>query len=282
MNSRIKFFLSAVLMPLVFFSCKADPKTSGSAVQEITKVMYAGETDDVTINEQGVKFDSADAVTNRSNIVRSHLDYENLVNLNLHLTALKKGEEDVNVALYDANKLKKTVKVKVVVVSQTPTDEIGGSGSNPDPNNPSDPNTPPTPPGPLGPVDDPNACIKNTLFNSVSDSWVDPEGKYGEDYAARIQSKIITNTNSNITLYYPALTYEKIPPPTVSLGTYKANTSTTVEISFQLDLATKMFGQSSPRNHFYIEWNSQCFRGNIPSAIYSPPDKTLTWVTRRK
>lgn len=274
----MRFF--AVFLPILFLlSCNADPKTSANIYQEqeISTLLYDGETREIELLNLNADYEVEIHSSLDEKIVRHRLIFPNRHRATLELKGVQEGQEKVILNAKDGKKLIRTT-VTSKIINRPPTDIIGGSGSggtDPNPPNPgTDPGSPPTPGG-IGPVLDPNACVDTVDFVRITDDWSDTEGKYGADYGARIQSKIITNINSSVKLYYPKLIYKSFPPPTVSLGTYGYVTRENWNIVFQLDLASSMFGT---KPYFYVKSNGYCLRGPIPSSTFSPPSRTLTWV----
>lgn len=196
----------------------------------------------------------------------------------LQAKGLKEGRQKLRVVAYAQDSSAKQVDLELVVVDRGDLDIIngggGGGGTDPDP----DPDKPPKPPD-GGPEQDPLACVNTPDFKIVSDDWRDTEGKYGDDFGGRIQSKIIINTDSTVTLYYPKMTYSKRPPDTVALGTYLFTTVTGKVLSYQVDLAQELFGTHKIK-HFYVKTNGYCLRSEIPTSFMSPPNKKVVWVSR--
>jgi len=276
----MRFFYCVFLVFIGLFlgSCNADAKTKGTKQDEMLAVLYQGETREIPLGTTTQDLgNELDVSLSRSNVVRSYLAYSSK-NPSLHLKAVNSGKQDIDVGYYknidNRMQLQKTLRIKVVVLSSGTKDLIGGGGNGGESGS-EDPNTPPVPPGPTPPEIDPNACSYSNAFYRVTDDWADVEGKYGEDFAARLQSRIIVNIDSSLTLFYPRISYKQSPPDLVSLGTYSVNTPEKTTIIFQLDLAEKLFGTEK---YFYIKWKNYCFRGMIPSSPFSPPQKNLKRV----
>ena len=61
----------------------------------------------------------------------------------------------------------------------------------------------------------------------------------------------------------------------IDMGNFSFTTHLNETLLFSIQLADDLVGQ----DHFYVKARGYCMRGNIPSSLLTPPDKSLTWVT---
>ncbi|MDR2906175.1 MAG: hypothetical protein LBU73_09500 [Helicobacteraceae bacterium] len=203
----------------------------------------------------------------------------------LRIVGVKGGIEAIAVQIADFNNpTVQTLRLVAIVNGAADNDIVGGSpcteascggGNGPGPE---------PPPGPTDPGEkptyDPDACT-TAGFYYLEDTYQDLEGKFSGDRVAYIRSLMSGNVDSLLRLYYPNLA----PPSNIThtdFGKYlvrlKLDNGRAILVEFELQLSQHLFGQN--KKYFYVETNGYCLRGEIPSSVMSPPNKSLIWVYR--
>lgn len=283
--ASLKYILFTALISLLL-SCGADSRTSGNAgvssdAVYITIAVGEHKNIELPIGQDDAPYAvsttsslailaAGDAKETNSSFVRyAILHAAPAVRPVLRLTGARPGTETIVAQLYGGG----SVTAIVTVTGSVSGDLIGGS-----PVDPSDPD-PPGPPD-IGdkPIYDPNACVLNGFY-IVDDNFQDVEGHFGPDSSAYMRSNIANIAwDSNIRLFYPVVT----KPATVSFvdfGQYSFTALNGAVVNFDLQMAQHLFGLAEGKRNFYVYSNDMCVRGQIPTSVFSPPSKSLTWVT---
>ncbi|MDR3163037.1 MAG: hypothetical protein LBT81_04180 [Helicobacteraceae bacterium] len=287
--ASIKYLLFAALIASLL-SCGADSRTgaAGARSDAVYVTLTAGEHRNIdlpiaqndapcavsTVSSLAI-FAAGETKEINSSFVRYGVIYAApAVRPVLRLTGARPGVETVVVQLSGGVYL----TVIVTVTGSVNGDLIGGSPIDPDdPGGPDDPD-PPGPPD-IGdkPVYDPNACVTNGFY-VIDDNFQDVEGHFGPDTSAYMRSNIANIAwDSNIRLFYPAVT-RPAAVSFVDFGQYSFAALNGAVVNFDLQMAQHLFGLEGKR-YFYVYSNGMCVRGQIPTSVFNPPSKSLTWVT---
>jgi len=296
------YLILMTIVILFFGGCgDSEDRVTGSKGEGSVDVMVfldVGETKTFALNLNSSELYRVDLRSLKAdNIIDYRVDYLDRLYPEVTVTGVKSGVEEFEVIAQTNSGKTKTAVIKATVNAiQNDTnnsiDEAMGSGSGGSSSGGSGENggsggsggSENTPPG-INPISDPNACNDNDpTWSKVGDSWGTPGGAWSNDtpdanntttHLVWIRS-LISIEPSHIDIYYPRQRFEDFGANTyIVLGEYVYKLPNGRNLDFELQLASVLAGK---HKYFYVKYGEDCFRGNIPSSIASPPDKTLTPV----
>jgi len=287
----LKRFLYLILL-LFFVGCgdsedrvSNDSKNSSA---DTTVRLDVGETKTFALNLDANKIYSVNVKSVKNDKkVNYRVDYLDRLYPEIAVTGISKGEETFEVIAQTTSGKTENATIKAIVSnsdSNISIDEAissgnnggtttnpGGGGENSSGNGGGNSSIPPT----INPISDPNACNDNDpTWDKVGDSWGTPGGIFSSDLLVWVRS-LISIEPSHIDIYYPRQAKTENENYIV-LGEFKYTLPSGRVLNFEMQIRQELAGKFP---YFYVKYQNDCFRGNIPSSPISPPDHTLVPVS---